>query len=73
MRSKASIRRFDVFAEYNRQKAKQEGMPADQTKGYGLWPPKWSRRDDLGLADPPPRNPCVKKGNQQRKMAATRW
>jgi hypothetical protein len=34
---KAEVRRFDVFAEYNRQKAMADGMPADQAKGYGLW------------------------------------
>lgn len=33
----ASIRRFDVFAEYNRLKALKEGEPAAQAKGYGLW------------------------------------
>jgi hypothetical protein len=33
----AAIRRFDVFAEYNRQKARAEGMPAAQAKGHGLW------------------------------------
>lgn len=31
------IRRFDVFAEFNRQEQIKEGMPADQAKGYGLW------------------------------------
>jgi hypothetical protein len=33
----AAIRRFDIFAEYNRDKAMKDGMPADQAKGYGLW------------------------------------
>lgn len=37
MKPRASIRRFDVFAEYNRQQAVKEGIPADQAKGYGLW------------------------------------
>ena len=31
------IRRFDVFAEYNRVKNQQKGMPEDQAKGYALW------------------------------------
>jgi hypothetical protein len=31
------IRRFDVFAEYTRQQAIEEAMPADEAKGYGLW------------------------------------
>jgi hypothetical protein len=33
----ATIRRFDIFAEYNRNKAMGDGLPADQAKGYGLW------------------------------------
>jgi hypothetical protein len=31
------LRRFDVFAEYRKQEAQDDGMPADQAKGYGLW------------------------------------
>jgi hypothetical protein len=31
------IRRFDVFAEYRKQEKQDDGMPADQAKGYGLW------------------------------------
>jgi hypothetical protein len=31
------IRRFDVFAEYRRLDAEDDGMPTDQAKGYGLW------------------------------------
>jgi hypothetical protein len=34
---KAPVRRFDVFAEYNRQKAIAEGQPEDEAEGYGLW------------------------------------
>ncbi len=37
VKPKAAIRRFDIFAEYNRQKAVAEGMPADVAAGYGLW------------------------------------
>ncbi len=37
LRPKAPVRRFDVFAEYNRQKALEDGMPPDEAKGYGLW------------------------------------
>jgi hypothetical protein len=36
-RPKRSIRRFDVFAEYNKLKALAEGRPLDEAKGYGLW------------------------------------
>ena len=31
------IRRFDVFAEYNRLKGLDKGMDEAQAKGYGLW------------------------------------
>lgn len=31
------LRRFDVFAEYRKQEEQEQGMPADQAKGYGLW------------------------------------
>jgi hypothetical protein len=35
---KQAIRRFDVFAEYQRVKAEEkEKMPADVAKGYGIW------------------------------------
>jgi hypothetical protein len=35
---RSPIRRFDVFAEYNRLKAiKQEHLTAAKAKGYGLW------------------------------------
>jgi hypothetical protein len=37
LKPNAPIRRFDVFAEYNRLKARQEGQSAAQAKGYGLW------------------------------------
>lgn len=31
------IRRFDVFAEYNRQERLKKGYPDDEAKGYGIW------------------------------------
>ena len=31
------IRRFDVFAEYQKQAHHDDGMPLDKAKGYGLW------------------------------------
>ncbi len=37
MKPQATIRRFDVFAEYNRQQAIKEGASAAQAKGYALW------------------------------------
>jgi hypothetical protein len=34
---KQEIRRFDVFAEYQRLKGLQKGLDAPHAKGYGLW------------------------------------
>jgi hypothetical protein len=36
-RPRQPIRRFDVFAEYNKLKRLHEGRPLDEAKGYGLW------------------------------------
>ena len=36
-RPKQAIRRFDVFAEYNKLKAVREGRVLNEAKGYGLW------------------------------------
>src|SRR4051794_1987497 len=32
-----AIRRFDLFAEFNRQERWDDGYPADEAKGYGIW------------------------------------
>ncbi len=37
VKPRAQIRRFDVFAEYNRQRAVLDGMPLDEAEGYSLW------------------------------------
>ena len=37
LKPKAPIRRFDVFAEYNRLDAMKKGESAAQAKGYGIW------------------------------------
>jgi hypothetical protein len=53
---KAPIRRFDVFAEYNRQKAIEDGMPDDEAEGYGLWVAKVVASRGFGrsaLSQPP--------------------
>jgi hypothetical protein len=31
------IRRFDVFAEFQKQEQEAHGVPTDRAKGYGLW------------------------------------
>src|SRR5512133_562841 len=38
MKPNRPIRRFDVFAEYQRLKAlEKDQLPEDQAKGYGIW------------------------------------
>ncbi len=37
VRPKQLIRRFDVFAEYHRLERLQQGLAAEEAKGYGLW------------------------------------
>lgn len=37
MKPKATIRRFDVFAEYSKLEALAEGRRLDEAKGHGIW------------------------------------
>ena len=45
------IRRFDVFAEYRRLDAMDDGMKADQARGYGLWVAKVVAARKFGRLD----------------------
>ncbi len=56
LRPRLPIRRFDVFAEYNRQKALEDGIPEDEAMGYGLWVAKVVASRSFGrsaLSKPP--------------------
>jgi hypothetical protein len=57
VKPRAAIRRFDVFAEYNRLEALRDGRPEDEAKGHGLWVAKVvaSRRGRPSLAPTAPR------------------
>jgi hypothetical protein len=37
LKPRFAIRRFDVFADYNRVKNEEEGMPVAKAKGRGVW------------------------------------
>jgi hypothetical protein len=37
LKPRMPVRRFDVFAEYNRLEAVRKGLPEDEAAGYGLW------------------------------------
>jgi hypothetical protein len=56
---KAQIRRFDVFAEYSRQEALKDGLPADEAKGYGLWLAKVVAARRFRGGKPPPERPAA--------------
>ena len=64
---KAPIRRFDVFAEYTKQKAMQDGMPEDEAEGYGLWVAKVvaSRRYGGAPITQPPHKGDAKKDEKE--------
>ena len=72
VKPRAPIRRFDVFAEFNRQKAIRNGMPEDEAAGYGLWVAKVvaSRRFGGGLAQKPTKGRDVPVGEAEEGEAA---
>lgn len=53
LKPRRDIRRFDVFAEFNRLKALKEGLPEDEAKGYGLWIAKVVASRRYGVSPPP--------------------
>ncbi len=56
IKPKAPVRRFDVFAEYNRIKAIQEDkMTQAKAKGYGLWVAKVVAAQKFGRLPRPTR------------------
>ncbi len=52
LKPKMPVRRFDVFAEYSRLKARQEGESAAQAKGYGIWLAKVVAARKFGKKEP---------------------
>ena len=78
MKPKSPIRRFDVFAEYNRQKAMAEdGLPSDEAEGYGLWVAKVvaSRRFGGKVGPQPPKSggKDVDKDEQEEPKERPKW
>ena len=59
------VRRFDVFAEYNRQEAIKKGMAADEAEGYGLWVAKVVASG--GGRGPALRRPAEKDGKAEKE------
>lgn len=71
-RPKAAIRRFDVFAEYNRLKARQDGMPAAQAKGHGLWLAKLVASRRFRAEKPEPKSEAERRQRQAAEKAG-KW
>jgi len=69
MNPKAPVRRFDVFAEYTRQKALQDGMDEAEAEGYGLWVAKVVASRKYGGA--PITQATHKKEGEEGKKAST--
>jgi hypothetical protein len=69
LKPRLPVRRFDVFAEYNRQEAMQKGTPEDEAAGYGLWVAKVvaSRRFGASIAPQPPRKGAEKKEEEEKE------
>jgi len=64
------VRRFDVFAEYNRLERMDEGMPPDEAKGYALWVAKVAAAKKFGK---PPREPKPVTERERRERALRKW
>lgn len=71
LKPKATVRRFDVFAEYNRLKAMKEGESAAQAKGYGLWLAKVVAAQKFGRMPKPTGE--KKEEKEEKKKRKTKW
>ena len=69
VRPKKPIRRFDVFAEYQKLEAQADGMPADQAKGYALWVAKVvaARKFGRSSSEPQSADDAAEKRRQRRR------
>lgn len=67
----APIRRFDVFAEYNRLEALKKGESAAQAKGYGLWLAKVVAAQKFGRLPKPSGE--KKEGEEKKKGRKKKW
>jgi hypothetical protein len=70
---KAAIRRFDIFAEYNRMKAQRDGMPADHAKGHGLWLAKVVAARKFRGAKEEPRADADGRAGAEKKGKPDKW
>ncbi len=69
---RAPIRRFDVFAEYNRIKAmKEKKLGIAKAKGYGLWVAKVVAAQKFGRMPRP--KPGEKETKEKEKFDERKW
>lgn len=71
LKPNAPIRRFDVFAEYNRLKAMKEGETAAQAKGYGIWLAKVVAAKKFGKAESKPKT--TEKDGEKKPVRKKKW
>ncbi len=71
---KAPIRRFDVFAEYNRIKAlEEEHLTAPKAKGYGLWVAKVVAAQKFGRLPRPKGEEKKEKTEEEKEKEKKAW
>ena len=74
LKPSAPIRRFDVFAEYNRLKAmKEEKMSAKRAKGYGIWLAKVVAAQKFGRMPRPKPEARKEKEKSSEERAKKEW
>ena len=75
LKPRASIRRFDVFAEYSRLKALKLGLDEPHARGYGLWVAKVvaSGGGRRGAAEPHAARPPEGAAEQHEEAHQQEW
>lgn len=74
VKPRAAIRRFDVFAEYNRLKAqKEDKLRATKAKGYGLWLAKVVAARKFGRLPEPKEKGEKKDDRKEPKVNKQGW
>lgn len=73
LKPNAPVRRFDVFAEYNRLKAMKEGESAAQAKGYGIWLAKVVAAKKFGKLEGKPKEHEKEKEGEKKPARQKKW
>lgn len=73
IRPESDIRRFDVFAEYNRLEKEREGMPDDEAKGYGIWIAKYVAGRKFAKTPAGPKKPTEEGKRERTQLVDQKW